>query len=67
MRRLPGENVKKNIYVFRVIALCKFGHRKRDVSKIFTTAMSFKLVQLIEDNELITWWKFKKKCQLITE
>ena len=50
MSRLPGENKKKNILFFLVIALCKFGHRKLDISKIVTTR-SFKIGQLIEDNE----------------
>ena len=41
-------NIKKiYIYFFDVIALCKFGHRKLD----FSTARSFKLGKLIEDNE----------------
>ena len=39
---------------FLVIALCKFGQRKRDISKT-VTARSFKLAQLIEDNEYTTW------------
>ena len=34
---------------FLVIALCKFGHRK------FAIATSFKLRQLIEETEQITW------------
>ena len=38
------------ILCFFVIALCKFGHRKLDISKT-VTARSFKLGQLIEDNE----------------
>ena len=50
MSRLPGEIEKKMFYFFGVIALCKFGHRKRDISKT-VTARSFKLGQLIEDNE----------------
>ena len=33
---------------FLIIALCKFGHRKLDISKS-VTARSFKLGQLIED------------------
>ena len=41
MSRLPGENLKQNQF-FLVIALCKFGHRKLDISKTFT-ARSFKL------------------------
>ena len=40
---------KKNILFFLVIALCKFGHRKLDIRKT-VTARSFKLAQLIEDN-----------------
>ena len=39
MSRLPGE---KSLYFFLVIALCKFGHRKLDISKT-VTARSFKL------------------------
>ena len=51
MSRLPGENLKKKLfYFFQVIALCKFGHRKLDISKTIT-ARSFKLGQLIADNE----------------
>ena len=50
MSRLSGENKKKNILFFLVFALCKFGHRKLDISKI-VTARSFKIGQLIEDNE----------------
>ena len=41
MSRLPGENF---------IALYKYGHRKLDISKTII-AKSFKLGQLIEDNE----------------
>ena len=40
--------IKKIIFI--VIALCKFGHKKLDISKI-VTARSFKLGQFIEDNE----------------
>ena len=40
--------------VVLVIALCKFGHRKLDISKTIS-ARSFKLGQLIEDDESITW------------
>ena len=50
MSRLPGENLKKKNIFFLVIALCKFGHRKLDISKI-VTARSFKIGQLIDDNE----------------
>ena len=47
--------IKKKINNFcRVIALCKMGHRKFEISKTIT-ARSFKLGQLIEDNEQITW------------
>ena len=49
MSRLPGENLKKNLF-FLVIALCQFGHRKLDIAKT-VTARSFLLGQLIEDNE----------------
>ena len=48
MSRLPGEKNLK--IIFLVIALCKFGHRKLDISKMIT-ARSFKLAQLIEDKE----------------
>ena len=52
MSRLPGENLKKNHFFFKITALCKFGHRKLDISKTVTvTARNFKLGQLIEDNE----------------
>ena len=37
----------------------------QDISKTFT-AMSFKLGQLIEDNELITKRKLKKKFDLLS-
>ena len=40
----------KKGYFFLVIALCKFGHRKFDISKTIT-AMSFKLGQVIVDND----------------
>ena len=50
MIRLPCENKKNSCYFFLVIALCKFGHRKLDISKT-VTARSFKLGQLMEDNE----------------
>ena len=33
LSRLSGENLKKIILFFLVIALCKFGHRKLDFSK----------------------------------
>ena len=36
----------------------------QDISKTIT-ATSFKLGQLIEDNELISWWKLKKKSSFI--
>ena len=42
------------------MALCKFGHKKLDISKIIL-ARNFKLDQFIEDNEQTTCWKFKKK------
>ena len=31
--RIPGENLKIIILFFLVLALCKFGHRKLDISK----------------------------------
>ena len=43
----PGKNVYLKIIFF---ALCKFGHRKLDITKI-VTAKSFKLAHLIDDNE----------------
>ena len=43
--------IKKKI-LFLGIALCKFGHRKFDISKTIT-AVSFKLGQVIVDNEQI--------------
>ena len=43
---------------FYVIAFANFGNE--NISQTLT-ASSFKLCQLIEDNELITWPKFKKK------
>ena len=52
MRRLPGENEKNKHFL--VIALCKFGHRKLDISKT-GTARSFKLDEFIEDNEKTIW------------
>ena len=58
MSTLLGANYIK--VFFRVIALCKVGHRKHDISKT-VTARIFKLRQLIEDNEYITWWNLKKK------
>ena len=42
--------IKKITLFFLVIALCKFGHRKLDISKI-VTARSFKIGKFIEDNE----------------
>ena len=42
--------IKKVFYLFRVIALCKFGHIKLDIAKAIT-ARSFNLSQLIEDYE----------------
>ena len=45
---LPVERLKKKFFL--VIALCKCGHRKLDIS-INNTARSFKLGQLIEDDE----------------
>ena len=42
---------KKVILFFRVIALCKFGHK--DISKTIT-ASSLTFGQLIEDDERIT-------------
>ena len=53
MSGLPGENKKKSFY-FLVNALCKYRHRKLDISNI-VTARSFKLGQLIEDNEKTPW------------
>ena len=44
MSRLLGEDLKK-IILFIVIALCKFWHRKLDISET-VTVMSFKLGQL---------------------
>ena len=41
---------KKTFFIFLVIALCKFGHRKLDFSKTVTDRR-FKLGQLIENNE----------------
>ena len=54
MSRLLGGNEKKNILIFRAIALSKFGHRTHDISKT-VTATSFKRAQLIEDKKKITW------------
>ena len=43
--------IKKKVILFILdIALCKFGHRKLDMSKTIT-ARRFKLGQLIEDNK----------------
>ena len=44
----------KKTNIFLVIALCKFGHRKLDISKT-GTARSFKLGEFIEDNEKTIW------------
>ena len=57
------KNEKKKV-VFLAIALCKFGHRKFDISKIIT-AMSFKLGQVIVNNEEIIWREFKKSFFLV--
>ena len=54
---------KKVILFFGVIALCKFGHRKFDISKIII-AMSFKLGQVIVDNEKIIKILKKVICPL---
>ena len=59
MSKLPGENLK-NHFIFLVIALCKFGHRKHDISKTIT-ARSFKLAQLIEDKRRLPGENLKKK------
>ena len=46
MSRLPGENLKQNHFIFfGVSALCKFGHRKLDISKT-VTAGSFDLLSV---------------------
>ena len=45
MSRLPGENKKKIILFFLVIALCKFGHRKLDILKTLQLE-ALKLVSL---------------------
>ena len=47
---------------FYVIAFANFGNE--NISQTLT-ASSLKLCQLIEDNELITWPKFKKKAILL--
>ena len=66
MSILIGENKKKNILFFSnylplqiwTLKICN-----HDISKTIT-ARSFKLGQLIEDVEEITWCKFKKKVIL---
>ena len=48
---------------FRVIALCKSGRWKLviKISQKIIIASNFKHGQLVKDDELITWWKFKQK------
>ena len=58
MSRWPGEMFKK--IFFALIVLCKFEHRKLDISKSITDR-SFKLRHLIEYNKEVTWEKSKKE------
>ena len=65
MTRLSGENKKKSFYIFSSYCPLKFRALKtcikykefcnQDISNTIT-ARSFKLCQLIKDDEWITWW-----------
>ena len=50
MRRLPGENVKK-IFFFELLPFVNLVIENLMSQKVFIAPMSFKLGQLIEDNE----------------
>ena len=60
MSRLPEEKLKKSFFSYCPLQILALETCSQDISKIIT-ASSFKLCELIEDNEYITWSKLKKK------
>ena len=66
MSRLIGENWKKKFFLLNYLPLQIWTLKicNHDIFKSIT-ARSFKLGQLIEDDEQINWWKKKKKSYFI--